>query len=361
MKLRFIARDPGAANIIAALIRAGVSPFDFDLWTLPKALSVFKRLNITCSMKNFSDSFSEIEIRNAWKEDPATLLVTGTSHYSAFESIFWDLARAQGGSSLALLDSWYNLEPRFRHSKPDYVGAIDKKQMEELEAIGFAKSQIIWSGHPYLSMLMKNKAQLQQNADIAENDSDAFKVLYVSESITKDVKSGSNAAYGFNEFEVFDLILEAATILAKKNQRISIMIKLHPYEDPTEFERKIANIPLLPGVEIHIGSSTSDPLDLVLWSDMVIGISSMLLIEASVLGKPILSLQPNLIREDTFILTSREYIPRLNTKKTILDALSKNFSSQTERDHLVKSAQRFLDTFSKTSTSVIEDWIKQHQ
>jgi RimJ/RimL family protein N-acetyltransferase len=297
-RLRFAARDPGGANVLAALIadwRPAGEPFPIDAWTLPRA----SRLRAAVPAgREFEDPPMPAALEEAWAEQPADVLVTGTSHYAAFEQTLWRLAAARDVPSLAVLDQWMNLAPRFTDARPAFVGVLDGSQRDELLAIGFSDTSIVHLGHPWLAHLARTAPTPPSPAR------DRVDVLFVSEPIRSDVEKGANRPFGFDERDVFAIVYAAAIEAARKGVSTRVSVKCHPYEDATAFAGDVARLERVPGVDLEVLGSAVTGLEALQRADVAAGISSMLLMEAMVLGRAVLSIQPGLIREETFVPSS---------------------------------------------------------
>src|SRR4029077_15392513 len=110
--VRFAARDTGAAHVLAAFIRQWPAreEFTYDVWSMGLATGVFRREGFFPRVFQAPGA-----VLTAWDARPPDALVTVTSHRYAqqFDRLLWSLARNYAVPSLALLDSYMNLEQRF--------------------------------------------------------------------------------------------------------------------------------------------------------------------------------------------------------------------------------------------------------
>lgn len=304
--LRFAARDPGAANVLAALAADWGAALALDAWTLPRAEQL--RAALPDRTVVFDDPPDPAGLERAWDRMPADVLVTGTSHYAPFESTLWAIASSRGVPTLAVLDQWMNVAPRFARGWPACVGVLDAAQREEVAALGFSPDAIVQLGHPWLSRLAAAPAAA------APGTTDEMRVLFVSEPIRSDVEQGVNEPFGFDEFEAFSVVHGAAVTAAGAGRRISLTVRCHPYEDAEAFSRRAGELPRVSGLEVTVQDRLTPALDAIRGADLVTGISSMMLLEAMVLGKAVISVQPGLSREETFVAAAR------GAARTLVDA-----------------------------------------
>jgi hypothetical protein len=357
-RVRFAARDPGGANVLAAFLSRYQSdaPFSFDVWSLPEATPVFRHSGL--SPQEFPRESAGDVIYAMWQSRPADVLITGTSHYAPFESLLWGIARKHDCPSLAVMDSWVNLDRRFLLGRPDYVGAVDHGQIDELKALGFRANRIITTGHPWLSKLLQEKGTIPETTAVPSGNEDV-RLLFVSEPIAKDVAEGVNASFGFDEFDAFVMLYRAAVAAAKSGLKVGLGIKFHPCEDPQAFLRRLSSLDLPHGLKIHEIKGGERPHPWILWSDLIAGIGSMLLLEAIVLGKPVISLQPGLRRENTFIAGRRGFSPTLTVPGAGETILSRLLNNPEERSAMVVRQQGFIKTIPTDTVSPIMTWIRQ--
>ena len=351
--IRFAARDPGGANVLAGLLPSIKEEFDFAIWALPAAALVFERAGFQVSP--FAENPHWEELQAKWRKKSADALITGTSHYDPFESVLWQIAGRDHCRSLAVLDSWSNLAVRFRHRRPDFVGAIDRGQIEELEALGFDPSNVLLTGHPWLSAVTENAAIGHDQMPARRGD---IHILFVSEAIAGDVAQGSNEPFGFDEFDSFSVVHLAAAEVAKTGKNVQLAIKFHPYEDPKGFLERLETLPRQDGLTLLPLRRTEKPHPWVLWADLVTGVGSMLLLEAVVLGRPVISVQPGLEREDTFVASQRGCARTLTVAVDGEAALRELIVSEQARSDELDLNRRFLDLMPRDSTSAILNWLR---
>lgn len=352
--VRFAARDPGGANGLAGFLTRHAPKLNFDLWTLPKATAVFARAGFIG--REFPEDFTKATVVDAWQRLVPAKVVTGTSHYAAFEPLLWQLAREQGCPSLAVNDSWANLAPRFQWGKPDWVGAVDAGQVAELMALGFGREQIIETGHPWLALLLERR-QAILSEPLPASPGPGVRVLFISESISSDVAQGVNAPFGFDEFDAFALVYQAAFEVGTPDFPVELAIKFHPYEDPAPFLTRLQKLPRKAGLRVMPLERQAQPLPWVRWADLVTGISSMLMLEAIVLDRPVLSVQPGLRREDTFIASRRGFAELLTEPAPALSRLQTLLADPEVRRLTVQRNQKFLETIPRDPFGRILDWI----
>jgi len=347
--VRFAARDPGGANVLAAFLRdwRPPPPHRHDIWSLPRATAVFAGLDPRPLEERDLSRLTEL-----WDQDPADLLVTATSHYAPFEPTLWRLARARGVPSLALVDSWVNLDVRFREDRPQFVGAVDREQVPELVALGFPEERVVVSGHPFLASLVDRPVPTQT----VEGPT---RVLFVSEPIAEDMARGANRPFGFDQVDAFAVVHAAAMARAHAGQVVEVAVKFHPYEEPERFTRALANFEVHERLSVRALSRNELAATWVAWAQLVCGIGSMLLLEAIAAGRPVVSVQPGLAREDTFIASRRGFVPLMTDAANAPAALAVLVASAEERARLLARNRQFLDTVDRSRGQAVARWIEE--
>lgn len=356
-RIRIAARDPGAALVLAPVAQRASESHELDVWGCPKAAEVFRREGL--DVRRLDDPPAYAQLERLWEESPASLLLTGTSHYAPLEPYLWEIARKRGVPSLALLDGWSNLERRFEGGRPDHVAALDAGQVAELEALGFDPERILVAGHAWLRHIGQRRASGLAEERCAERSAD-LQVLFASEPIAADVRGGFNADFGFDEWDAFHYLWRACERVAGPERRIEIALKFHPYEDPegsrARFSRRLAGLR-----SAHLTATllppTAEAHPWVLWSDLVCGIGSILLLEAIALGRPVVSIQPGCLREDTFVASRRGYAIRL-LRDEQMTQLVELLASPERRAEELRRNRSFLETVPRDPEERILAWIR---
>lgn len=183
-------------------------------------------------------------------------------------------------------------------------------------------------------------------------------MLFVSEPIAQDVTAGANDPYGFDEHDAFDVVLRALRAVAHDGTASTLTVKLHPYEESDAWERLLAADDLAEGLSVGLAGANEDPTRWILWADLVVGIGSILLLEAAVFGRAVVSVQPGLLREDTFP-PSRAGLGRTLTEAAEAEAkLVSLIRDPAERHGIAADSTAFVETLPADTTRPILTWIR---
>ena len=139
-------------------------------------------------------------------------------------------------------------------------------------------------------------------------------------------------------WKLFEDILEALSNTAKPEQGIEILAKLHPME-PKNNLNEIAD-KYKDKIKITINTSY-DTKQAVLASDLILGAFSTVLVEASYMDKPAISIQPDLIGDDKLITNSLGVTPAVYKKEGITPILQKAIFSKKYQAELSKKRASF--------------------
>ncbi len=276
----FLLRDPGA---YAAIYPVFLNLQNMNLCTL-FCFGTAAKLN-----EKFAISESDA---NRWIEShihDIGVLVCGTGFHTETELFLMARCKQYGVCTVAILDYWSNYKSRFAFHDafiwPDYYIVMDSLAEKEAIAEGVPNSIIKILGHPGLDeVLGKRKApQTQKEEEL---------VLLLGEPMSGRI------ALGYNEERFFS---DCVDILTKLGKRFSI--KFHPRDD-AELQRKYTAYRV-----------DGDLLDIASRQDVVIGMTTIALLNCSLFGKKTVSYQPGLAGEDDCIsnklglsklITSRE-------------------------------------------------------
>ena len=201
------------------------------------------------------------------------VVVTGTG-FSTREQDMWMRAHAAGVPSLAVVDAWTSLARRFEaedgHVQPDAVGVLDHELADELDGMTWWRGKTHVVGQPHLQIqtaeLVGAREALRTNSRV---------IVFFSEPVREDYGD----TRGFDQFEVFEGLMAVYGQAANSQ----IVVKPHPREDTAVWEHVVQGRAQL---------SSASAADLLMACDGVIGMTTMVLIEAHLLGLPVLSLQP---------------------------------------------------------------------
>lgn len=312
MKIVALTADPGGAAVLSPLIRGLESRgYLVETWAKGSGSERLRQEGIEALAMPTWEAVPE-----AWMEERgASLLLTSATslpRVDLSERWAWLAAAALGVPSIALVDSWQNYSLRFAGPEPghpfmafpDLIGCPDALAQEEMEAAGLPAPRLRAWGHPGLDRFIESFQPLDRPEFWKQEPGrrDILQVLFVSEAIAEHF--GRDRGY-----DQHDCFRELAAWLQACEEPLNLLIKLHPKESRIGHEAWFADLHPRHRVLTLEGLS---PLEAVGLADVVVGMTSVLLVEAHAVGKPVISLQPGLQGEDPFVLSRRGLVQRLD-------------------------------------------------
>lgn len=218
----------------------------------------------------------------------------------------WELefaraALAYGARSLAVLDAWTHERERFTAHDgsfvlPDLVAVMDERARDAAAAAGIPVERLRVTGQPALdevetlrSSTSKAVARARIVAALGLADRDPI-ALYASQPLHTIYRLDE---LGYDDRTVLrDVTIALSESLRQAGRAGALVVKAHPREvhDPPVLQR----VPNADFVQRLVTNDGIAPRELALGCDLVIGMSSMLLLEACLLGTPTVSYQPGL-------------------------------------------------------------------
>ncbi len=247
-----------------------------------------------------------------YKPDFLVTSATSFPERDMSEKYLWHNAKAASIPTLAFVDQWQNYAIRFSGVEPgerlayqpDYINCIDEVGKKEMIKEGFDLSRLVELGHPYLS-------GIKYAAESVDGDAIRARIgipgqgsisLFVSEAIAEHYGS----TRGYDQYDALNLFF---AIIRDNEVDVYPLVKLHPKDDVEKFRAILrANKELAPTVV----SDELTSVECLAIADRVFGMTSIMLIEAYILEKHVVSLQPGLAVEDPFVLSRYGYVERID-------------------------------------------------
>jgi hypothetical protein len=301
-------------------------------------------------------------IMNTYRPDLIITSATSLPNFDMSEKYLWHNARLAGVPTIAFLDQWQNYTIRFSGPStaermtylPDYINCINTIAEREMIAEGFDPRILIKFGQPYLSSL-RDDAKLINTHEIIKGLgilSNQRVILFASEAIREHY----GRSRGYDQYDALRLFLDLMTISAMGAR---LLIKLHPKDTVTEYERILAEYD---GLSPLIVTNNLTSVECIKIAAEVYGMTSIMLIEAFVLGKKVVSLQPGLQVEDAMILSRLGLIQKITDKSCNFSGSAKGLMVETSprmKLEITFKAQEFvtfLEVMFKRSGSKPKDY-----
>ncbi|MDO8584842.1 MAG: hypothetical protein Q7R85_01835 [bacterium] len=309
MRVLFAAQDPGSANALAPVIKKLSAKASVKVLGAKYAVPMFAREKIRATdCTSYSDA-QLADVVVAWKPD---IMVLGASAGLSIEKRFTLIARARGIRTVSVIDYWSGYDDRFgekinkRHRYlPDDICVIDRVMKRELLELGVPAGAIAITGNPALEASIK---KIRTKTKHPKN------LLYISTPFS----SLHPNPYPFNEFQVLEDVLG----YAQWKDYGPVIVKLHPKEEEGKYDELIARYPEVPVRVVK----DADLYRLLSEATLIVGTNSIVLLEASIAGKPVISYQPGLHPKDDVLVSNRRGLSRaIYHKKDLYDYLDEYY------------------------------------
>lgn len=240
---------------------------------------------------------------------PRVLLAGTSENPDAFGLALIDAARSLTIPSVAAVDGAANSTHRFRgrghealaHA-PDWILVSDACTKESYVALGIAADHVVVCGHPHYDVVYAARRALEAEghsavrARVLPVARERRVVVFVSEisgglDAEQFRRSDAYTLQGHGSEGRTEIVLdELIDAIALGPTRPFLVLRLHPKNTPDDYPRHAPAFD-----ELSQGGS---PLDLVFAADLVVGMTSMLLLEAALLGRPTLAIVPRRLERD---------------------------------------------------------------
>lgn len=340
-KIIFTAQDPGGFNAIAPVI---------------KKLKKDKKFNVSVILAKHACLFAKKQNINYLDADKtsfnitgADLVFTGTSFGDSIEKRIITMAKAKNIPTISIIDFWTDYTPSFSDSEtgnlkylPDYILVVDEVMKKEMILNGFPPDKIFITGNPCFDSF-SGIIQSETNKDLIAFFSQPFSEILKNSN--KDYKDYTK----FDEVQVFEDIVKA---LEKIDLNKKIIINFHPRTKRFDkFDKIIKNSKLEIKKEKKLYNK-----NLIEKSEIIAGINSVVLFQAAMRGKKVLSYQPGLKSSDLLIsnrlgLSAPVYRKKdlyRTFKKMFLQKVQQNNSKMIKKYTGNKSTQKVIDFITDT-------------
>lgn len=336
-KILLCATDAGGArNLSPLLLYIENKGFVPSLITSEEMLALFDTRGI--KIIESKDIDSEAAAINLLKEISPAAVVCGTTRYQGPERLLITAARRLRIRSIVLLDEWFNYYLRFQGIEgelsylPDIICCQDEQARQEAAAEGIPPDRLFVTGSPSLSILtFKAEKFLTEPPVVPDIIKDKARpvitFLHETHSVDYGSKPGESGLLGkfigYTEHTVRQNIFDA---LRKIGENCTVVEKLHPSYPGNELT------PLGDGVVEWITVPNTDLLPLLWHSDLVVGMRSMALLEAAILGCSVVSYQPHLIGPQLCTAVRLNLIKSIYDKNELYHWLKENISIKSKSE-----------------------------
>lgn len=296
-RLLIFVEDPGAANFVVPLLES-FAAFNVTYRLLAQGNACRYLINRRVTFEAIPDRADASALLQAWQPD---LIAIGTAENR--DTWAWQLleaARRAKVATVGLVDSAVNATHRFRGNTdrplqfvPDALVVPDDATREAFIALGVDPKCMETCGHPNHDRIYAMAGAMKHDSEQTRvpRPGDEIRIVFLSE-LSDAVGGGvysrdelytltGQGASDLRTHVVLDEFLQACEQVLPAARRV---LRLHPKQAPSDLEIYLE--------QFHEVSSGGDPIDCVRRADLVVGMTTALLDEAALLGKPTLALVP---------------------------------------------------------------------
>lgn len=293
-KALLFSADPGGAACVIPVAKAlseGFAVMAMCKGTATPLFSGYFRHIVEVSGMEFGDIEAMLE------NNTIDVVITSASSLpekDMTEKLLWRWAGKRSVPSLAVLDQWENYVRRFSGTEegdrmgylPDKIAIMDELARTEMLRDGFPGDRLEVTGHPALedfSLLAGKKPETGVNR--SRRPGGKISVTFFSQPI----RSFYGDSLGYDERAAFDDIAGVVRELNGRLERgIGLACKLHPKNTVEDLVYPTAR-----GNDVKFIMDELSNADLILSSDIVIGMNSVMLIHSLLAGVPTIAYEPN--------------------------------------------------------------------
>lgn len=316
-KLFLLGHDPGGINLLLPLIESFSNFNNIEVHFLiigkfkgkvkfKDSSDVFCHEIFTFPCTNYpqEEDVNQGDLENILDTIKPSVIVTGSSINSNIERYAFAYGKKAKIKTIAYVDSWVGEAVRFRsqiiEAYPDVIMVCDDIAKSLYENLSGDKISIKVVGNPHFDQLLEKRKVLRR----VQNNN----ILFISENISHYYPDSP-----INEFSIIENIVKNHT----EKKHINLVIRPHPLESRDEwFNYCESNSEKL---NEFVKLSVDDKFNIIdsfEQTQIVIGISSMALIEASLLGLNTFSYQIGVDRSRKFLYIPFQYFGIIEIKST---------------------------------------------
>jgi len=339
-KVLVFAREAGGADTVAPVVRA-LQERHANSLLLAKGPSCdrFTSRGLAFQLlSEYSEMVVEALCNERWHSTPELVFTSATSLPSLdmTEKYLWRWAASRCITSAAILDQWQNYAIRFSGTVadeklqylPDYILVMDQVAFDDAVAEGLPPGRLRIVGQPALDDLSRMSSLetarcLRREIEVSD---DAQLVLFVAESLKADFGN----SLGYDEHTTLRFLVDVLSAYLKAGQANSlhVLVKLHPQNRLDQFAAELTGVPF----PVTVIAQQYQPIEVLQAADLVVGMSSILLVHSIMMDKPTVSLQLGSKKPSQLIATRVGAIPFLRKEHEAREVLVSLLQDKRRRD-----------------------------
>ena len=296
--------DPGAANFVASLPRHA-REFGLNLLITSQGSGAVQLQRLGADFRRTRQTDGARSLLATYRPKVA---IIGTSENSGSMGLaLIDAAKDAAIPSIGVVDGPTSAVDRFRGISrsplthlPDWLAVPDAATCKQFVSLGVAGSRIVICGHPHTDTVFAQRSQFETKgrgrirAEVFSGSPQLMerKIIVFAAEISDGLSPSEfrrSPAYNLtgwsgSEFRTEIVLEEFLEAITKFKPKPGLVLRLHPKNTVKEFAAYIDYFDLV--------SQGDSPLPLLFAADAVVGMTSIILHEAVLLGRPTLSIVP---------------------------------------------------------------------
>ncbi len=351
-KMLLFSRDPGGTNAIMPLIEPlRALGNEVNVYGKDAALSIYRKQNIDCSdICATVPSGTQEQTDEFVRKICPDLIVTGTSSEDFTERHLWKAAERAQITSFAVLDQWTNYRLRFisegedpldprpasKLVVPSFFFIMDEFARKEMCALGIDCEKLVVSGQPFFDYIRKSgerftTLEIERLRGELAGTQGGLVFVFASQPIASIHRKNGMAEdyWGYTEITVLENVAACLSKLAEEMPvRVTLVLRLHPKDELNAYQNTLATLPS--SIKVVVDRETDSSL-LLKGADLIIGMFSMLLLEAAILDRRFISVQIGLKRENPLIFDRMGLVRSILTEQELEETLRAILSGKNEK------------------------------
>ena len=319
-KVLVFSRDPGGTNAVMHLIEPlRARGNEVVVYGKDAALAIYRRLNLDCAdILTAIPSGTQEETNEFIRKAAPGLILTGTSSEDFTERHLWLGAEQAGIASFAVLDQWTNYRLRLIPEEdtgsatagklivPSFLFIMDEFARKEMCALGIDRERLVVTGQPFFDYIRKTggrfaASEIEELRRRLAGDQGGLVFVFASQPIASLHRQNGMAEdyWGYTEKTVLRSVVACLGKLAEELAvKVTLVLRLHPKDEPDAYQDVLTTCSS--SIKLVRDRETDSSL-LLQAADLVIGMFSMVLLEAAILERRFISVQIGLKRENPLI------------------------------------------------------------
>ena len=322
------ADDPGAANYLAPL------PEALRTLGVPSRFVVSPALTDYCRDRGIVAETRQAHEISESLLDTARAAVLGTSEDAdCWSHQLTTQAKSMGVPTVGVIDMGVNADKRFRghgddplRYAPDWLVVPDSYCQDAFAKLGYSRERLLPFGHPHYDAIRARLSSTTAETHswraqcFPDIPSDMPIWLFLAEGVDRlePAQSFRQSSYtlhgrGDTDFRAAIALQELIDAASGLPQRPWIVLRPHPKTDMVDFAHCQDGID-----DCRIGG---DPMPMLLGADLVVGMTTMLLLEAYLLRRTTLSILPRDAEREWLVTLRSGLTPVVCSRQSLRDWL----------------------------------------